>query len=124
MSETEINYIEELIVVFEGSVSNYPELGGSQVRDELRLSIEAKKYDLQDQGLIEAILKDDREDLSAGLIETLDHILSNLEEGASKADYLASEEAKKEAINTYITSLEHLINLYYNNIIGKQFSST
>ena len=39
-------------------------------------------------------------------------------------EYLRTEEAKKEAIYVYIASLETLINLYYNGLIGRHFSAT
>lgn len=106
-------YIDELVEVFEKTVSNYSELNYSEVSSELRQSIIDKKYDLQDQGLIEAILREDEKDLVEPLVEYLeDNNSSN------------TEDKKKEAINIFIASLEHLINFYYNNVIGKHFSST
>ena len=103
-------YIDELVEVFESAVSDMPELNDSEIIALLRKSIEAKKYDLQDQGLIEAILREDKDEL----VDSLKQGLANIE----------SEDIKKEAINIFIASLEHLINYYYNNVIGKHFSST
>ena len=103
-------YIDDLVEVFESAVSDVPELNNSETIALLRQSIEAKKYDLQDEGLIEAILREDKDELVDSLKQELDNI--------------ETEDIKKEAINIFIASLEHLINYYYNNVIGKHFSST
>jgi hypothetical protein len=116
-------YIDDLIAVFEQSVPNYSKLNTSEVLDSLRDSIEAKKYDLQDQGLIEAILREDKKDLVEDLVDTLEERTSKLE-GDQLDKFLNSEDIKKEAIKIFIASLEHLINYYYNNVIGKHFSSS
>ena len=116
-------YIDELVSSFEAAVSNYPELDNQETFDLLRANIADKKYDLQDEGLIEAILREDKKELVESLEQGLQDILSNLKDD-DQADFLSSEEAKKEAINIFIASLEHLINFYYNNVIGKHFSST
>ena len=107
-------YIDDLIEVFKKAVSEHPELSVEDVFDLLRKDIEAKKYDHQDQGLIEAILREDKKDL----IEPVEEWLKD------KSTDLSGEDIKKEAINIFIASLEHLINYYYNNVIGKHFSSS
>ncbi len=104
-------YIDELIEVFEATVIDIPGLNHIEVSIELRETIVAKKYDLQDEGLIEAILREDKREL-----------IDSLKEGL--AEIGNSDDIKKEAINHFIASLEHLINYYYNNVIGKHFSST
>ena len=116
-------YIDDLIAVFEEIVANYTGLNNAEVLHSLRKSIESKKYDVQDEGLIEAILREDKEDLAEPLVESLQERTSKLE-GQELDNFLSSDDIKKEAINIYIASLEHLINYYYNNIIGKHFSSS
>ncbi|MGB2693159.1 MAG: hypothetical protein WBB48_11960 [Thermodesulfobacteriota bacterium] len=106
-------YIDDLIEVFEKVVSESPELKADDVLDLLRIGIEAKKYDLQDQGLIEAILREDKKDL-----------IDPLQEYIENTTLSVNEDIKKEAIKIFIASLEHLINYYYNNVIGKHFSSS
>ena len=69
-------YIENLIEVFKKAVSEYPELNGNDVLDLVRKGIEAKKYDLQDEGLIEAILREDKKDI--GILPPSNHIPSIL----------------------------------------------
>lgn len=107
-------YIEDLIEVFKEVVLEHPEFNNDNVLGLLKTDIEAKKYDLQDQGLIEAILREDKKDLVEPLVEWL----------KDKSLDLSSEDIKKEAIKIFIASLEHLINYYYNNVIGKHFSSS
>jgi len=116
-------YIDELLVVFEEAGTNYPELNQGDVLDSLRKGIEAKRYDLQDQGLIEAILREEKKELVDSLQEHLKDITSKLE-GDELDEFHHSDDIKKEAINIFIASLEHLINYYYNNVIGKHFSSS
>lgn len=117
-------YIDDLLSLFEEASAKYPVLSSGIVRDELRQAILAKKYDLQDEALIEAILKEDHRELTSSFTESLDRILENQGEGISNDEFLSSDEGKREAIRLYIASLEHLINFYYNSLVGKHFSST
>ncbi len=107
-------YIDDLVEVFQSIVSDVSDLNDSETLNMLRKSIEAKKYDLQDEGLIEAILREDKQEL-------IDSMQQGFEDGNIN---LESEDIKKEAINFFIASLEHLIDYYYNNLVGKHFSST
>ena len=117
-------YIDELLLVFEKAVSDFPELNNQEVIDLLREGLIAKKYDLQDEGLIEAILREEEKDMIESFVESFEKKIESLDEGVSRSEFLNRVEIKKEAISIYIASLEHLINYYYNNVIGKHFSST
>ena len=107
-------YIDDLVEVFQNTAAEVSKLNDSETITMLREAIEAKKYDLQDEGLIEAILREDKKEL-------IDSFKEGLENGSID---LESEDIKKEAINFFIASLEYLIDYYYNNVIGKHFSST
>ena len=107
-------YIDDLLEVFQSTVSDISNLDDGDTLEMLRETIKAKKYDLQDEGLIEAILREDKKEL-------VDSFKEGIENGSID---LESEDIKKEAINFFIASLEHLIDYYYNNVIGKHFSST
>ena len=107
-------YIDHLLEVFKSVVSKYSKLNDDNILEILKEEIEAKKYDLQDQGLIEAILREDKKDL----VEPLEDFLND------NNSELNNQDIKKEAIKIFIASLEHLINYYYNNVIGKHFSSS
>ncbi len=117
-------YIDDLLRIFDEAWAKYAEFGADGLSDDLRQDILAKKYDLQDEALIEAILKDDSGELIESFVATMDRLLDNLGSETSRDEFLSSEEGKREAIRIYIASLEHLINFYYNSLVGKHFSST
>ncbi|MEQ9618758.1 MAG: hypothetical protein RIG61_06255 [Deltaproteobacteria bacterium] len=117
-------YLEELVALFESASDCFPQLKNERTREELRLAIRGKKYDLQDKALIEAIIRDDSEEITDSFLSGLEKIRGNLDKDRNMDDYLKSTEGTREAINIYIASLEHLINFYYNNLVGKHFSST
>jgi hypothetical protein len=113
-------YVDDLVKVFEEALSKYGVVGAGPLNDELKQGLQSRKYDLQDVAMIETIIKQDRDELLESFIEALDRDLGNSEpEG-----YLNTEEGKREAVRLYITSLEHMINFYYNSLVGKHFSST
>lgn len=114
-------FIDDLLIVFDKASGRYHELRSPQVKEALRKALESKKYDLQDEGLIEAIVKDEEDELVDSFQQTLEIQLGGNDE-VSK--YLLSKEGIDEAVDIFIKSLEHLINLYYNSLIGKHFSSS
>lgn len=117
-------YIEELLALFDTAAAGFPALESGRVKEELRRAIEGRKYDLQDVALIEAILKQDRNDLVESFSAAYGSILDGLNDEAARTEFLDSGGAEKEAIRIYIASLEHLINYYHTSLIGKHFSST
>ena len=117
-------HLEELVSLFESASGRFPQLINEQTLEELRQAIRGKKYDLQDKALIEAIIKDDSDELTDSFISSLDNVRKNLDKDKNIDDYLTSTEGRGEAIRIYIASLEHLINFYYNNLVSKHFSST
>ena len=116
-------YIDDLTDIFIRASAEYGGLLQDGLLQELRGAIEEKKYDPQDEGIIEAIIKDDEDELIDSFRQALDNIISGLEDTRTE-EYLRTEEAKKEAIYVYIASLEKLINLYNNGLIGRHFSAT
>ena len=115
-------YIDDLIKFFESTVEEkYPELINSEFTSNLSIAITGKKYDIQDQALIETILNEDKESFMEDFVETLNQ---RLEKEKNVSGFTNSEEGQKEIINLFLKSIEHMIDFYYNNIISKQFSST
>lgn len=109
-------YIKELVKTFEEITSSkYPELNNRKLKELLKVSLEEKKYDLQDQTFIETILKEDNEELKNSFIEVLDTKISN---EAEKVHF------EKEVVKIFIISLEHMVDYYYTSAISKHFSST
>ena len=114
--------MEELLRVFEEIArENFPELDLEKFLPALREEIKKKKYDLQDETLLETALRDDRNTFK-------DSFLEMLEERASREDggkaFLLSDEGRDETISILMTNVEHTIDYYYNTIIGKHFSAS
>ena len=114
--------VDDLLKLFEDATSGYgiPDLSG--IKNDLRLGIDSRKYDLQDEAMIETILREDRDELLESITGAIDRLLDVQDIDAR--EYLSTEEGKREAVRAYITSLEHMINFYYNSLVGKHFSST
>jgi hypothetical protein len=112
-------YIDELIELFITVSGRFPVLGTDTAKEELRRALEGRRYDLQDETLIEAILREDSRDL----IDSFNEAYSLLLDGKESGD-TGGGDTLKEAIRLYIASLEHMINYYHTSLIGKHFSST
>ncbi|HSC34878.1 MAG TPA: hypothetical protein VLG45_06350 [Thermodesulfobacteriota bacterium] len=117
-------YIDELIDLFGTAATGFPALKSERVTDGLRRAIEGRKYDLQDEALIEVILRQDSRDLVESFTEAYGSALNRFNDEAARTEFLDGGGAEKEAIRIYIASLEHLINYYHTSLIGKHFSST
>ena len=114
-------FIDDLIRIFEKASGRHHELRSPRVKETLRKALEVKKYDLQDEGLIEAIIRDEEEELVDSFRQTLEIHIGGRDEVLK---YLSSKDGIDEAVDIFIKSLEHLMNFYYNSLIGKHFSSS
>ena len=115
-------YLDDLIQTFkEISAASFPEINNEDFIKLLEVAISEKKYDLQDQTLIEAIISKDKETFLETYIETLN---VRLEKEDNRKEFLNSSSGQSESIEIYIKSIEYMIDYYYNSIISKQFSST
>ncbi len=115
-------YTEELINIFETSLKeNYKGSVTKELISRLLAAITNRKYDAQDQALIEIALNNDRENFAESVSENLKLIL---DKKADASVFIRSEEGQQEIIDLFLKSLEHTIDFYYNSIISKQFSST
>lgn len=114
-------YVDDLIGLFEKASGRYHELRTPKAKEALRKAIEAQKYDLQDEGLIEAIVRDEEKEFIESYQEALEIEIGGIDE-VSK--FLSSKDGIDTAVRVFIKSLEHLINYYYNSLIGRHFSSS
>lgn len=81
--------MEELVRVFEEIArEKFPELEDDGFAQALRAKIREKKYDLQDEALIEAALREERKAFKDSFVETLGEILERRDDG--KAFFLSS----------------------------------
>jgi len=113
-------YIDDLISVFKDiTKDDFPELNSVEFLNKLKHSLEKKKYDLQDQTIIERILKEDLESFSESFSELLE---SSIPAGEERISFFNDESSEQKVIEFYIKSVEHSIDYFYNDIISKQFS--
>ena len=113
-------YIDDILNSFKNiTQDNFPELNSDDFLNELKTAIENKKYDLQDQTIIERILKEDIESFSESFSELLE---STIPEGDDRSSFFESENGENTVIELFIKSVEHSIDYFYNDIISKQFS--
>ena len=114
-------YIEDLINTFEEITENiFPELNKEPIKEQLKIHILNKKYDTQDQTLIEAFLEQDKSSFVDSFTDSLNDKLDN----NYPENYLSTKEGQKTALEIYVKSVEHMIDYYYNSLISKHFSST
>lgn len=114
--------MEELVRVFkEVAREKFPELEADGAVRTLREKIREKKYDLQDEALIEAALREDEKAFKDSFTETLGEILEKREE---KRAFFLSDPGREEAVAAVISNAESTIDYYYSAIIGKHFSSS
>ena len=114
---------KRLYEIFSVSISKLPDLINIVTESDLTQTIESKKYDIQDQALIEAIINDKEKQLEQSLIEDYEKFLKDLtkkNESATSTDPLV---LKEKLISIFITNLEYYIDFFYNSLINKQFSS-
>lgn len=114
--------MEELLRVFEEiAKENFPELDLEKFSQALREEIKKKKYDLQDEALLETALRDDRDTFKSSFLETLEERTARENSGEA---FILSDKGRDEAVLILMTNAEHTIDYYYNTIIGKHFSAS
>ena len=113
-------YIEELLTTFRNiTKANYPELNTEDFLNDLKSEIEKKKFDLQDQTIIENILRGDIESFSESFLEILE---TTVADSGDKHSFFNNENDQHKVILLFIKSVEHSIDYFYNDIISKQLS--
>lgn len=114
--------MEELLRVFEEIArENFPELDLEEFSKALREEIKKRKYDLQDEALLETALRDDRDTFKNSFLDMLEERATREDGGKT---FFLSDKGRNEAISILMTNAEHTIDYYYNTIIGKHFSAS
>lgn len=115
-------YIEDLISLFREITAKIEhDINIDDYVNDLRNEIESKNYDLQDQTIIETVVRDERDSFT----ESFNKALQNSIPGAlDKIAFFNSDEGKQKVVYIFLKSLEHSIDYYYNEIISKQFSGS
>ncbi len=115
-------YIDNLVIAFERVLSKFPELQIADSKKPLIESLERRKYDLQDQGIIEAIFEDGEKTLENSFYENIGTYLKDLDTNLDRKDHLNTKEGITDIIEIFISDLEQMIDYYYNALINKHFS--
>jgi hypothetical protein len=113
-----------LVDVFERVLSKYPELPNSQTKELLKQQLERKKFDIQDEAIIEAILKDNDSPLEKSFNQSLNNHLNGLDPEINLGGLLRSEEGQNGVVEIFLSVLENLINYFYNTLIAKHFAGS
>ena len=115
---------DALLDAFENALRAYPDLPVGNMRHLLKQSLERKKYDAQDEAIIEAILSDREKHLEGSYKEVLDNYLSKEEPETHPVNFLKSEEGQNKAVELFVSTLEHLIDYFYNVLIAKHLAGS
>lgn len=113
-------YIDELLIIFNSSLKKFPRIVVTDTNIDLKEKLENKNYDIQDQAIIEAIIRDDRQTLEEGFEEVLEIISNKIE----ISNDIEDTKLNNEITDSIIKSLEYMIDFYYNTMVSKHFSST
>jgi hypothetical protein len=111
-----------LLEVFEKTViSRYPGLHISNMKGLLKRELEKKRFDTQDEAIIEAILRDKEKPLEESFIEGLDNYINEIKREADPGDFRISLEEEARIVDIFFLSLERLVDYIYNALINKHF---
>jgi len=115
-------HTKRLYEIFSASISHLPDLINIVTESDVVKIVESKKYDVQDEALIEAIVNDKGKQLEESLREDYEKFLKDLtkkNESATSTDPLV---LKEKLLSIFITNLEYYIDYFYNSLINKLFS--
>ncbi len=114
--------MEELLSVFgEIAGENFPQADFDELCEALRKEIKKRKFDLQDEALLETALRDDKSSFKNSFLEMLGEKLEKTED---TQEFLSSDENRNEVISLLMATVEQTIDYYYTALIGKHFSSS
>ena len=113
---------EELVREFcEVAEANFPEMDAGAGAETLRAEIKRRKYDLQDEALMEAALRNERDEFVSSFLEALER---RLEKEKDRKAFFLSERGRYEVVSLFVSGADDTIDHYYNALIGKHFSSS
>lgn len=112
--------IDELLNAFEKMLDKYPDLPKGEIKELLRQSL--PRFDIQDEAMVEALLRDNDKTLDKSFVESIENYLENEVLEGDRWDFLRSEEGQKKVVEIFISVLQNLIDYFYHIIITRQFS--
>src|ERR1700757_3246428 len=108
-----------LLNAFEKILGKYPDLPVRETKELLRQSL--PKFDIQDEAMIEALLRDKDNTLDKSFTESVESYLKNAVLENNRLGFLKSEEGQKKVVEIFISVLQNLIDYFYHIIITRQF---
>ncbi len=116
-------HTKRLYKIYSSSLSEISDLNSIVTESYLTQTIVSKKYDIQDQALIEAIINDKEKQLEQSLREDYEKFLKDLTKKNGSATSTDPLILKEKLLSIFITNLEYYIDYFYNSLINKHFSS-
>lgn len=111
--------IDNLLNAFEKMLCKYPDWPVREIKEMLRQSL--PKFDIQDEAMIEAVLRDKDNILDKSFTESIENYLENSVLESNRRNFLRSEEGQKRVVEIFISALQNLIDYFYHIIITRQF---
>lgn len=109
---------DDLLSAFEKMLYKYPDWPVREIKELLQESL--PKFDIQDEGMIEALLRDKDNILDKSFTEGIENYLENAVLESNRSDFLKSEEGQKRVVEIFVSVLQNLIDYFYHVILTKQ----
>lgn len=116
-------YIQQLTEILENILLKYENLYELEIKNQLAKAIESKKYDLQDQALIEAIINDKEKQLIESLEDNYFEMVKKFNVKYGSVSNTDPQTINHEVISIFISNLEYYIDYFYNSLLNKHFTS-
>ncbi len=114
--------VDGLLNAFAKMLSNYPELPVEEAKAGLKENLlKRKDFDIQDEAIIEALLRDRDRLLEESFIEGVDEYLQKQGLDKKRVDFLRSKEGQDKIVEIFLSVLEKLVDYYYQVLLNKQF---
>ena len=111
-----------LLDAFEKMLGNYPELPVEEAKAELKENLSKRRdFDVQDEAIIEALLRDRDRLLEQSFIEGVDEYLQKQDLDKKRVDFLRSKEGQDKIVEIFLSVLEKLVDYYYQVLLNRQF---
>ncbi|MEM4658834.1 MAG: hypothetical protein QXX77_10490 [Candidatus Methanosuratincola sp.] len=109
--------VDDIIDSIRRYLEDYPYIPCEKVESLLKEELRKKKYDVQDEALIEKILKDEESKFGQDFKRAIEEYLASSTN--PHTDDVASIVAR-----TFLSCLEKTVDLYYNVLISRHFAES
>ncbi len=114
--------VDGILIAFEKMLSNYNELMIEEAKTGLKENLlKRKDFDIQDEAIIEALLRDRDKLLEKSFLEGIDNYIKERGLENNRNDFLRSKEGQEKIAETFLSVLEKLVDYYYQVLLNRQF---